>query len=41
MKKRYIKKIFKVLARINDVWVLDQIYQFAVNMTATEKGGAK
>ncbi len=37
----YLKKIFKVLSSVNNVWVLDQIYQFAVNMTKEEKGGTE
>lgn len=32
MRKDYIKKIVKILSLAN-LWTLDQIYQFAVNMT--------
>ncbi len=40
MRKKYLKKIFKILSSVNSVWVLDQIYQFAVNMTREEKSDA-
>ncbi len=33
MRKKYLKKIFKVLSSVNNEWILDQIYRFAVNMT--------
>lgn len=35
MRKHYLKKIFKILSKA-DLWTLDQIYQFAVNMTKTD-----
>lgn len=37
MRKEYIKKIFKVLSSAN-LWTLEQVYRFAVNMT--KEGGA-
>ena len=33
MKQEYLKKIFKILSAVNDVWILEQIFKFAVNMT--------
>ncbi len=36
MKRRYIKKIFKLLAEINDIWVLEQVYKFALGMTSED-----
>ncbi len=33
MKREYLKKIFKVLSQVNDVWILEQIYKFSVGMT--------
>lgn len=32
-KSEYLRKILKVIADIDSVWVLEQIYRFAVNMT--------
>lgn len=32
-KAEYLRKILKVIADIDSVWVLEQIYRFAVNMT--------
>lgn len=32
MRNSYLKKIFKILSSA-DMWTLNQIYQFAVNMT--------
>lgn len=31
-KAEYLRKILKVIADIDSVWVLEQIYWFAVNM---------
>lgn len=33
MKRAYLKKIFKILAAVHDIWVLEQVYRFAVNIT--------
>lgn len=33
MKKTYLKKIFKILAAVDSVWILEQVYRCAVNMT--------
>lgn len=33
MKRAYLKKIFKILSAVDSVWVLEQVYHFAVNMT--------
>lgn len=33
MKRTYLKKIFKILAAVDSVWILEQVYRFAVNMT--------
>lgn len=33
MKREYLKKIFKILSQVNDVWILEQVYKFAVNIT--------
>lgn len=32
-KRQYIKKILKILRGVNDLWVLDQICRFTINMT--------
>lgn len=32
MKKRYLKKIFKILSTVQDVWILEQVYRCAVNI---------
>lgn len=32
-KKEYIKQIVKILLKINDTWVLNQIYRCVVNVT--------
>ena len=37
MKRRYIKRIFKVLAVVDDMWTLEQVYRFAVNMVRGTK----
>jgi hypothetical protein len=36
MKREYLKKIFKILSGINDMWVLEQVYRCAVNITKQE-----
>ncbi len=41
MRKEYVKKIFKILVSVDNVWILEQIYRCAVNITKDEKGGAK
>lgn len=33
MKREYLKKIFKILSQVDDVWILEQIYKFSVGMT--------
>ncbi len=33
MKREYLKKIFKILSQVDDVWILEQIYKFSVEMT--------
>ncbi len=33
IKEELIKKIVDILSNINDLWVLNQIYRFAVNIT--------
>lgn len=38
MRKRYIKKIFKILSSAN-LWTLEQIYRACVNVT--KEGGAE
>lgn len=32
MKRAYLKKIFKILAAVDSVWILEQVYRCAVNM---------
>lgn len=39
-KKEYLKRIFRVLAGVNDVWVLKQIYRCVIHMVEDEDGGA-
>lgn len=41
MKRTYLKKIFKILAAVDSVWVLEQVYRFAVNMTRGTEYEAK
>ena len=36
MKKKYLKKIFFFFFGINDMWILEQIYRCAVNITKQE-----
>lgn len=33
MKERYIEKIVEILRQIDNVWILDQIFKFTVNIT--------
>ena len=33
MKHKYLKKIFKILSAVNDVWILETVYKFSVGMT--------
>lgn len=33
MKRKYLKKIFKVLSTVSDPWILEQVYRCAVNIT--------
>lgn len=33
MKRAYLKKIFKILAAVDSVWILEQVYRFTVNTT--------
>lgn len=33
MKREYLKKIFKILSQVNDIWILEQMYRFAVHIT--------
>lgn len=40
MKKDYLKKIFKILLNVQDVWILEQIYRCAINITKGETDGA-
>ncbi|MCX4361670.1 MAG: hypothetical protein OSJ23_10530 [Mucispirillum schaedleri] len=37
-KNNYIKRIVKILLKINNTWILREIYRCAVNVT--EEGGA-
>lgn len=37
MKREYLKKIFKILSMVNDMWVLEQIYRCAVNITREDE----
>lgn len=39
-KKKYLKRIFRVLAGVNDAWVLKQIYRCVIHMVEDEDGGA-
>lgn len=32
MKNRYLKKIFKILSSVQDIWILEQVYRCAVNI---------
>lgn len=32
MKKAYLKKIFKILAAVDNMFILEQVYRCAVNM---------
>lgn len=36
MKRRYIKKIFKLLAEVDDIWVLNQVYKIVLAMTSED-----
>lgn len=40
-KEEYITAITKILEKIEWLWLLDQIYQFAVNITKTEGDNEK
>lgn len=40
-RSEYLRKILKVIANIDSVWVLEQIYRFAVNMTRETEYEAK
>lgn len=33
MNKTYLRKIFKLLSTIDNPWILNEIYRFAVNIT--------
>ncbi len=33
MKRTYLKKIFKILSEVDSVWILEQVYRCAVNIT--------
>lgn len=33
MKRAYLKKIFKILSAVDDVWILETIHKFAIGMT--------
>ena len=33
MKERYIEKIVEILRQIDNVWILEQIFKFTVNIT--------
>lgn len=33
MKRAYLKKIFKIISAVEDVWILEQIYKFSTSMT--------
>lgn len=36
MKKRYLEKTFKILSSVQDIWILEQVYRCAVNITKEE-----
>lgn len=36
MKRRYIKKIFKLLAEVDDIWVLNQVYKIVLAITSED-----
>lgn len=40
-KREYITAITKILEKIEWLWLLDQIYQFTVNITKTEGDNKK
>lgn len=33
MKERYLEKIIEILRQIDNVWILEQIFRFTVNIT--------
>ncbi len=33
MRRRYFKKIFKILSATDNPWILNEIYRFVVNIT--------
>lgn len=35
-KKKYLEEIFKILSGVDDLWILNVIYRFTVNMTKKE-----
>lgn len=37
MRRTYLKKIFKILAAVDSVWILEQIYRCAVNITKEDR----
>lgn len=39
MKKKYLKKIFKVLVAVDNIWISEQVYRCAVNIAEDKKGG--
>lgn len=36
-KKQYIDKMAEIMQRIDELWLLDQFYRFALNMTRGTK----
>ena len=37
MNKEYLKKIFKILSSVQDIWILEQVYRCVVNITREDK----
>lgn len=35
-KRRYLKKIFKILIEVDDLWVLNLVYELTYNVTRKE-----
>lgn len=38
-KEFMLAKIMEILVNENNLWIIDKIYRFSVNMTKDEKGG--
>ncbi len=37
LNKEYLKKIFKILSSVQDIWILEQVYRCVVNITREDK----